>query len=64
MKRLTKNNLLKLIELKKAYESGHDAAVLKMINSYISNVINRSNHYFTFLSSCNFTTEQLRYLLY
>lgn len=51
MKRVTKNNLLKLIELKK---TGKALEV---------NVINKDKHYFKKLSSYDFNNEQLKYLM-
>ena len=54
MKKLTKNNLLKLVGLKKEYEETKDSDILKAINDFITNVINRSDRYYSFLSSCNF----------
>lgn len=64
MKKLTKNNLLKLVELKKEYEKTKDSDILKTINSFITNVINRSDRYYSFLSSCDFDNNTLRYLIY
>ena len=64
MKRLTKNNLLKLIELKKEYELTKNENILLIINNYIDKVINKSNRYYSFLSDCHFDNETLRYLIY
>lgn len=65
MKNLTKNNLLKFIEMKKRYEAGNgeDKTLLAEINNYIANCINKSDCYFSFLSKCDFSNEQLRYLI-
>lgn len=64
MKRVTKNNLLKLVELKKQYEKTRSTKTLQQINNYIENVINKDKKYFTKLSSYNFDSETLKYLLY
>ena len=56
MKRVTKSNLLKLIELKKAGKTIE-------ANNFILNVINRDRHYFKKLSSYDFNNEQLKYLM-
>ncbi len=68
MKTVTKENLLQLIALKKEYaekkEDGiKDADLLQRINLYIDAVINRDPRYYSKLSRCGFTPEQLRYLL-
>ena len=68
MKRVTRNNLLKLIDWKKEYiekkEKGiKDIELLEKINNYIDNVINKDNRYYHKLLEYNFTNEQLEYLL-
>lgn len=64
MKTVTKNNLLKLVELKKQYEKTRNTKTLQQINNYIENVINKDKKYFTKLSSYNFDNETLKYLIY
>ena len=56
MKRVTRSNLLKLIELKKAGKTIE-------ANNFIINVINKDRHYFKKLSSYDFNNEQLKYLI-
>lgn len=65
MKKVTKNNLLKLIEMKKTYneQEEKDKKILFEINDYIENVINKDKKYFIKLKSYNFTEDQLKYLL-
>lgn len=63
MKTVTKNNLIKLVEMKKEYLKTKDQELLKEINDYIDNVINQDAHYFGKLSSYNFSSDMLDYLL-
>ena len=63
MKKITKNNLLKLIDLKKQYIKSNDSEIKEKINNYIENVINKDHRYYSKLSQYNFTNDQLKYLL-
>lgn len=63
MKTVTKNNLLKLIDKMKQYETSKDTKLKNEINNYIENVINKDKHYYKKLSSYNFNNEILKYLL-
>ena len=65
MKRVTRKNLLKLIEMMKEYEEQRekDRQLLQEINEFIENVINKDKKYFSKLSKYNFTNEQLEYLI-
>ena len=68
MKKVTRKNLLKLIDWKKEYiekkEKGiKDIELLEKINNYIDNVINKDSRYYHKLLEYNFTNEQLEYLL-
>lgn len=65
MKKVTKNNLLKLIDLKKDYIEGEekDKELLQIINNFISNVINKDRKYFNKLRSYDFNSDQLKYLI-
>lgn len=63
MKTVTKNNLIKLVEMKKEYLKTKDQELLKEINAYIDNVINKDDHYFRKLASYNFSSDMLDYLL-
>ncbi len=65
MKRVTRNNLLKLVDMMREYEEQKekDKQLLQQINDYIDNVINKDKRYYNKLSKYNFTTEELKYLL-
>ena len=65
MKRVTRNNLLKLIDMMKDHEEQEekDKQLLQRINDFIDNVINKDKRYYSKLSKYNFTNEQLKYLL-
>ena len=63
MKRVTKNNLIRLVELKKQYEKNKDAKILKEINDFIDNNINKDKKYYSKLSCYKFDKEILKYLM-
>lgn len=63
MKKITKDNLLKLVELKIKYIQTKDDEILEVINEYITNVINKDKHYYSKLKSYNFSDDILKYLL-
>lgn len=65
MKRVTKNNLLKLVDMKKQYieEGKQNKELLKEINNYIDNVINKDNSYYKKLKSYNFNNDVLSWLM-
>lgn len=63
MKKITKDNLLKLVELKIKYIQTKDEKILEVINDYITNVINKDKHYYSKLKSYNFSDDILKYLL-
>ena len=65
MKRVTRKNLLKLIDMMREYEEQKekDKQLLRQINEFIDNVINKDKSYYSKLSEYNLTNEQLRYLL-
>lgn len=65
MKRVTKNNLLKFVEMVKTYQEQEekDTNLLDQINQFIDEVINKDKHYFKKLYSYNFTEEELQFLL-
>ncbi len=65
MKRVTRKNLLKLIDMMKEYEEQKekDKQLLRQINEFIDNVINKDKSYYSKLNKYNFTDEQLKYLL-
>lgn len=63
MKRVTKNNLMKLVEMKKRYIEKPNPELLKEINEFIENGINKDSSYYSKLSSYGFDNETLDYLL-
>lgn len=63
MKRVTKNNILKYIDMKKEYEYTKNINLLKDINDFTENVINKDKKYYTKISSYNINKEDLKYLL-
>ena len=63
MKRVTRNNLLKLVDKMKQYEDKKDSILLKEINDFIDNVINKDKSYYKKLQSYNFDNETLKYLM-
>ena len=63
MKRVTRNNLLKFVEMRKEYEKNNDIALLDIIYDFIENVINKDRRYYSKLSSYNFDSETLKYLM-
>ena len=63
MKRVTKNNLLKFVEMRKEYEKSNDIKLLDIIYDFVENVINKDRRYYSKLSSYNFDSETLKYLM-
>lgn len=63
MKRVTRNNLLKFVELRKEYEKSNDIKLLDIIYDFIENVINKDKRYYSKLSTYNFDNETLKYLM-
>lgn len=65
MKRITKNNLLKLVDMKKQYIEGgkQNKELLKEINNYIDNVINKDESYYSKLKSYNLKSDDLKWLI-
>ena len=63
MKRVTKNNLIKLVDKMKQYEEKKDTNLISEINDFINNVINKDSSYYKKLSSYDFDNETLKYLI-
>jgi hypothetical protein len=63
MKKVTKNNLIKLVEMKKRYIEKPNPELLKEINSFIENGINKDKRYYSKLSSYGFDSETIKYLM-
>ena len=67
MKKVTRNNLLKLVEMKKQYqeqeEEEKDENLLEQINLFVNEVINKDKSYYKKLYSYNFTEDELQFLM-
>ena len=63
MKRVTKNNLLKLVDMMKEYQETKNQKLKIIINDFIDNVINKDKKYYSKLKSYNFNNEILKYLM-
>ena len=65
MKRVTRSNLLKLVDMMREYEEQKtkDKRLLQQINEFIENVINKDKSYYSKLSKYNLTNEELEYLI-
>ncbi len=63
MKKITKNNLLKYIELKKEYLETKNESLLMIINQFTDEVINRDKRYYLKLSKYKFSKEELKFLM-
>ena len=63
MKRVTKNNLFKLVDMMKECQKTKNEDLKNIINDFIENVINKDKHYFKKLKSYNFKNEILEYLM-
>ena len=50
--------------MKKKYEETKDEELLKEINSFVEEAINKDKHYFDKLTKYDFTSDQLKYLLF
>ena len=63
MKRITKNNLLKLVDMMEKYQETKNQKLKNMINDFINNVINKDRKYYSKLKNYNFDNETLKYLM-
>lgn len=63
MKRVTKNNLLKLVDMMKEYQETKNQKLKNIINDFIDNLINKDKRYYSKLKSYNFNNEILKYLM-
>lgn len=64
MKRITKNNILKYIQMKKEYEVTKDSQLLEKINRFTNEVINKDKKYFNKIYSYNLNEEDLLYVIF
>lgn len=60
MKKVTKQNMLRYLEMRKKYKKTHDKELLREINKFIEEVINKDKHYYSKLRSYNFSKDQIR----
>ncbi len=63
MKRVTKNNLIRLVRMKKQYEKTGDEELKRKINEYVENVINKDKRYYSKLSKYKLDYEMIKYLI-
>ena len=63
MKQITRNNLIKLVEMMKKYQKTENQKLKNMINDFINNVINKDRKYYSKLKNYNFDNETLKYLM-
>lgn len=63
MKRVTKNNLLKLVDMMKEYQETENEKLKITINDFIENVINKDKKYYSKLKNFNFDNEIIKYLI-
>ena len=63
MKRVTKNNLLKLVDMMKEYQETENEKLKITINDFIENVINKDKKYYSKLKSFNFDNEIIKHLI-
>ena len=64
MKRVTKNNILKYIQLKKEYEIKKDSQLLEEINRFTNEVINKDKKYFSKIYSYNLDKKDLGHVIF
>lgn len=62
MKRITKNNILKLIDLKLQYKEQPEESLLQEINIFIDEVINKDKRFYSKIQKFNLSEEQLEIL--
>ena len=60
MEKVTKQNMLRYLEMREEYKQTHNKELLKEINKFIEDVINKDKHYYSKLKSYNFSRDQLR----
>lgn len=63
MKRVTRNNIIRYIDMKKEYEKTQDSLLLQRINKFTVEVINKDKHYYHKLYNYNLSKEQLKYCM-
>lgn len=63
MKRVTRNNLIKLVKMMEQCQKTENQKLKNMINDFINNVINKDRKYYSKLKNYNFDNEILKYLI-
>lgn len=63
MKRVTRNNLIKLVKMMEECQKTENQKLKNMINDFINNVINKDRKYYSKLKNYNFDNETLKYLM-
>lgn len=63
MKRVTRQNMLRYIDMIKEYEKNEAEELRKKIVKFINKGINKDRHYYAKFHSYNFTNEQLKYCM-
>ena len=63
MKRVTRNNLAKLVKMMEQCQKTENQKLKNMINDFINNVINKDRKYYSKLKNYNFDNETLKYLM-
>ena len=60
MEKVTKKNMLRYLQMREEYKQTHNKELLKEINRFIEEVINKDKHYYSKLKSYNFSQDQIR----
>ena len=60
MKKVTKQNMLRYLDMREEYKQTHDRELLKEINKFIDEVINKDKNYYSKLKSYNFSSDQIK----
>ena len=63
MKRVTRNNIWKYIEMKKQYKITKDSQLLQEINRFTNEVINKDRKYYSKLKSYGLGNNELKYCM-
>jgi len=59
MKSLTKQSMLKYLEMRKEYKKTRNPELLKEINNFAYNVLSKDEDYYSKVKSYNFTQKQI-----
>lgn len=61
MKRVTRNNLAKLVKMMEQCQKTENQKLKNIINDFINNVINKDRKYYSKLKNYNFDNETLKF---